>query len=261
MRYIVLIIVTALFASCTKVVDVDLNNAAPQLVVEGSVDNASPVATVALSRSVPFTTANVYPPVSGAAVSIKDITANINASLTEAPAGVYTTSLVPGIPGHTYRLTINAEGKTYTAESTMPPVTPVLDSVSFLHIITFGNDFINPVPNFLDPAGMSNYYSFIQAISGRPKKKLFVFDDRLSDGRYMTRQLVNDSAYIKAGDTVELEMRCVDAAVFNYLKELSGVDQNNGQPVSPGNPTSNISGGALGYFSAHSSQKKKAVAR
>jgi hypothetical protein len=54
-------------------------------------------------------------------------------------------------------------------------------------------------------------------------------------------------------------MRCIDKNVFEYFKQLSGLDPTNGQPTAPTNPVSNISGGALGYFSAHTTQKKKAI--
>jgi hypothetical protein len=54
-------------------------------------------------------------------------------------------------------------------------------------------------------------------------------------------------------------MLCIDNNVFEYFKQLSGLDPTNGQPTAPTNPISNISGGALGYFSAHTTQKKKAI--
>jgi hypothetical protein len=54
-------------------------------------------------------------------------------------------------------------------------------------------------------------------------------------------------------------MQCIDKNVFKYLEELSGQDATNGQPTSPADPTSNITNGALGYFSAHTIQRKKTV--
>jgi hypothetical protein len=56
-------------------------------------------------------------------------------------------------------------------------------------------------------------------------------------------------------------MRCIDKKVFDYLKQLSGLDPTNGQPTTPANPTSNISGGSLGYFSAHTVQRKKTIVK
>jgi hypothetical protein len=48
-------------------------------------------------------------------------------------------------------------------------------------------------------------------------------------------------------------MYCIDKNVYNYFFSLLQVTGNNGgfQSASPDNPITNISGGALGYFSAH----------
>ncbi len=252
--------VAVVLLSCTKVVEVDLRDAAPQLVIQGDITDAPGPYIVTLNKSVPYSSPNIFPVVSGASVRIEDVTAGVTNILTESTPGTYITNTLQGVQGHTYNLNIIAEGKNYTSTSTMPSPAPVFDSLTFQHIATFGLLFINSVPNFQDPTGIENYYQFIQNINGKAPKQIFVYDDRLSDGRYMARQLFNDSDYVKVGDTIQLEMQCIDKNVFNYFKELSGVDQNNGQPVSPGNPTSNIIGGALGYFSAHTSQKKKRIA-
>jgi hypothetical protein len=139
------------------------------------------------------------------------------------------------------------------------PKQVLLDSLTFQTNTGFGNSVTNVLPNFKDPANEYNAYQFLQSINGKLSKQIFVFDDRLSDGRYISRQLFNDSAYIQKLDTIQIEMQCLDKPVFNYFKELSGLDPTNGQPTSPANPTSNISNGALGYFSAHTVERKQVV--
>ncbi len=257
--YSALIVVMAL-ASCKKVVNININDAAPQLVIQGNVTNVPGITTVTISKTINYSQDNVFPTVSGALVTIKDSTAGITAPLNEITAGTYQTSVLQGIPGHTYLLSVLLNGTTYSASSTMAnPVT--LDSITFQINSGFGQTLINPLPNFQDPAGINNYYQFIQTINSKITKKIFVFDDRLSDGKYVSRQLFNDSAYIQPNDTVQLEMRCLDKNVYEYFKELSGSDPTNGQPTSPANPTSNITGGVLGYFSAHTTQQKKAIVK
>ncbi|MFC4231248.1 DUF4249 domain-containing protein [Parasediminibacterium paludis] len=256
-KYSLLIALTA-FAACTKVIDINLNDAAPQLVIQGNVTNQAGITTVSISKSVNYSQDNVFPTVSGAVVTIKDSTTGITTPLAEITPGIYQTATIVGTPGHIYLLNVLVNGATYKASSTMPsPVT--LDSITFQVNSGFGQTLINPMPNFQDPAGINNNYQFIQTINSKITKKIFVFDDRLSDGRYISRQLFNDSAYIQPKDTVQLEMRCIDKNVYEYFKQLSGLDPTNGQPTAPTNPVSNISGGVLGYFSAQTTQKKKAI--
>ena len=56
--------------------------------------------------------------------------------------------------------------------------------------------------NFQDPAGIANYYTFTEYVNGQAINQTFNFSDRLSDGKYIRRQLFNDSSYINPGDQV-----------------------------------------------------------
>ena len=57
------------------------------------------------------------------------------------------------------------------------------------------------------------------------------------------------------GDTIHVEMQCIDQNIYTYyiaVIQISG-DDGSGAGITPANPPSNISNGALGYFSAHTS--------
>ena len=58
----------------------------------------------------------------------------------------------------------------------------------------------------------------------------------------------------KKNDVLKFDMQFIDKKEYDYLTELS---RNIGQfSATPSNPTSNINNGALGFFKAHTSQKK-----
>ncbi len=250
-----------LASACTKVIDINLNDAAPQIVIQGAITNEAGPYTVKITRSISFNSDNVYPAVTGAIVVVTDDSTNAKDTLSESAAGIYSThAITNGIIGHTYHLYIKVGGVEYTATSTMPKQV-LLDTVTFQTNTGFGNSVTNAIPNFQDPPNGYNAYHFLQKVNGKPVKQIFVFDDRLSDGRYISRQLFNDSSYINDKDTVLLEMQCIDKPIFEYYKQLSGQDPTNGQPTSPANPTTNISNNALGYFSAHTVQRDTAVFR
>jgi len=155
-------------------------------------------------------------------------------------------------------LLVNADGLQYTASSTMP-ADVLLDSVSFALNTDFNNKKdINAVVNFQDPPGLGNYYQFIEYLNGKLIPDIFVFEDRLSDGRYIEEPLFNDSTYLRRGDTLLLKMYCVDKNIYNYFFSLSQVTGNNGfQSATPANPNTNLTGRALGYFSAHTVNRVK----
>lgn len=243
---------------CKKVIDVKLKNAATQIVITGNIDNRPGPYEVTISKTVDFNSDNIFPPVSDAIVKITGD--GVTDSLTEISPGVYSTHILQGKPGKAYSMYVSVEGKEYTATSTMPQ--PVrLDSIDFR---SGRKDALYAVANFKDPEGIPNYYQFIEYADGkkfRNGRGNSVFDDRLSDGRYINRLLYDDSSDIKSGIILTVQMNCIDKEVYSYLSELlqvSGGGEGFSSPT-PANPTSNITGGALGYFSAHTISARSIV--
>jgi hypothetical protein len=253
---VLLLFLTALF-SCKKVIQIDLNSAAPQIVIEGEITDTTGPYFITLSKTVNFSASNDFPPVSGATVQITDSNTAQTFTLTESSPGNYSTAALRGKSLHTYLLSVTAEGKSYKASSTMPAVVP-LDSVTFVANLDFNNkNAINAVVNFQDPPGVANDYRFIETLNGKVLPDIFVFEDRLSDGRDIRQTLYNDTSTLHTGDQLTVDMYCVDKKIYDYFFSLLQVTGNNGfQSASPANPNTNISNGALGYFSAHTIRSK-----
>src|ERR1022692_4666787 len=111
---LVFIIFYLAFSSCEKVINIDLNSVAPQIVVQGNITNQPGPYTVQLTQTVNFSEPNNFPAVSGAKVIIEDNAGNVD-TLTENPAGIYTGTRLTGTPGRSYALVLTANGKKYTA--------------------------------------------------------------------------------------------------------------------------------------------------
>ncbi|RTL47565.1 MAG: DUF4249 family protein [Sphingobacteriales bacterium] len=242
-----------LFFSCKKMINVDLKNAAPVLVIEGMVTNTSP-AQVLISKSVSFSADNVFPPVTDAVVSITDMRGNVY-QLVQTSPGTYVNNQLLGSPGATYRLQVVENGNTYTASSTMP-LQVNLDSLPVSNIIFAGKIIPIVQPQYNDPADVANYYWFIEYINRVENQRIFVWDDNLTNGGISTRPLIEPDSTINPGDTITVEMRCIDKPIYQYVRGLQDLQNN---AATPANPTSNISGGVLGYFSAHTRQRKSVI--
>ncbi|MDP4148617.1 MAG: DUF4249 domain-containing protein [Bacteroidota bacterium] len=249
------------FVACKKVVQVDLNNAAPQIVIEGEVTDMPGPYQVKISKTVPFGSGNNFPPVNGAIVRITDSTTGFTSALLENDSsGIYRTNAFVGQHGHTYLLSVNSEGMSYAASSAMPAAVR-LDSVNFVRNLDLNNKpAINAVANFQDPPGPGNKYQFTEFVNGVQVPQIFVFEDRLSDGRYIRNTLYNDTVRLHQNDTVLVRMNCIDRNIYDYFFTLLQISGNgNFQSASPANPNSNLSNGALGYFSAHTVSQKSLV--
>ena len=246
-------------SSCEKVIDVKLDSSANQVVIEGNITDQQGPQTIKISQSVPYTDSNVYPAVTGAEVTVTD-DAGGSWIFTEVQPGSYTFGSLKGVPGRTYTLHVNANNTTYTAMSTMPePV--ALDSLS-LDILTFGGDENKQVRvHYKDPENQINQYLYIMKINGVQAKRIFVENDRFTNGNDVTSLLFysgeNDDEDPKSDDQVEIEMQGIDKSIFKYWFSLTQQTQNGpAVGVTPGNPPSNINNNALGYFSAHTTEKK-----
>ena len=240
-------------SACQKTVHLNVGSTTPQLVITGEVTDQPPPYTVTLSNSEDFYSTNPYPSVSGAQVIIADQTLQQKDTLFETTTpGIYQTNSIVGTTGHTYGLTVNYSGKTYTAQSTMPQAVE-LDDISFYTQSYGKNQDIQPIPNFQDPPGVQNDYQFVLYVNNVRLPKTFVFSDRLSDGRYIHEPLNTDTSDLKAFDQLRIDMYCIDPNVYQYFFEVTQITDPGAQAANaaPGNPTTNITGGALGIFSAH----------
>ncbi len=256
MKKIILLFVIAsaiLVSSCQKVIELDLNSEDPKIVIEANISDQPGPYTVRISKTVNFSETNVFPAVNGATVIISDNVGNTE-TLVETSPGVYQTTTTQGVPGRTYFLNVAAENKTYTAQSTMPTLV-TLDSLLLEQNAFFGSYLI--IPLFLDPAGKGNYYRCLQTINSVRVTESFLYNDDFSDGLINGQPILNFTDSIVTGDTVSVELQCIDKPVYLYF--FSMLQTTTGQTGAPANPVSNISNNALGYFNAHTSRRKEVV--
>jgi hypothetical protein len=249
------IILNLCVSSCQKVIDLELNTSSSQIVIQGNIyDHAGPY-TVKISKSVNFDESNVYPAVIGAMVVISD-NAGYSDTLTEASSGIYITSVLQGVPGRTYTLTVKTDGQTYTASSTMPYAVDI--NFIYMENSLFGNEKQVTI-DFTDPANIDNYYRLIEFINNIQQDQFYTGSDKLYQGEEISYSIMsqdNDSK-LESGDKVTIWLESIDKGVYEYFRQ-AGSD---GQSASPANPTSNISNGALGYFNACSVSTKFIIAK
>ena len=238
--------------SCQKVINIDLNSVSPQMVIEGNITDQPGRDTVSLSQTVNFSETNVFPPVTGANVTITDDLGNTE-MLTEVSSGKYVTSSIHGTPGRTYTLSVTANGKTYTANSKMP--VPVNIDTLINKQEGFGHE-TSWSARFVDPAGTDNYYALFLKINNVVQSNFSSADDHLRDGDTIDMRIpIPRDLTLNPGDSVTVILESIDKNVREYFRLLRQLNRNGIQSAPPANPVNNIKG-ALGYFSAHADRKK-----
>lgn len=259
--FIVLVLVFV-FASCTEIIDVDINSVEQQIVVEANIglnENAS----VWLSRTIKVDNAGVFPRVTGAKIKLTDSDGNSEILTETSWAGNYISMNMIGKPKQTYKIEIIAEDKTITSLSTIPNKVPI-DSFKVTRSIYPGGgpslspsmpaDFYEIKVKFTDPPQEKNYYHMLLSVNDVTQSGNYIYDDRLTNGSQMEGFLLIYNPLMKAGDKIQVEMRCVDKSVYDYFSSLRSSGGPGGS--SPSNPATNLKGSLLGYFSAHTVERK-----
>jgi hypothetical protein len=238
-------------SSCTKVIDVNLNSNDPQYVIEGAVTLGETTHQLKISKTLNIAESITFPTVDNAIVVLSDDLGNSHVMTLVAP-GIYQASNFNVSEGRTYSVSVTIDSKNFKASGTIPQNVTIDTLTSFP--FNFGPSSINAiVPVRHDIAGIHNYYQFNLFEKGRQKKGVFIQTDDYNDGNIMLEPIFADS--IDNGDTITVEMYCIDKPVYKYFYTLL---QNINGSI-PANPTSNFSGGCLGYFSARTKCVKQVV--
>ncbi|MGV3603026.1 MAG: DUF4249 family protein [Dyadobacter fermentans] len=248
--------VILVFTSCEKVVELDYKGNQSKIVIEGNITNQPGPYFVRIQKSIPLTQTGAYPTIDNAFVTISD-NAGTTDTLIAQGGGNYQTTRLKGVEGRTYTLTVRAEEQTYTAQSTMQAGI-TLDAVRIEEVVFVGETEFYVIPEYNDPAEKGNNYRFELSVNDKLLNQHFIQNDEVKNGVKNTARLeISDDADItlKRGDLISVKMQCVDARVGHYYKTLALIgDSGPGGGITPSNPQSNISGGALGIFSAHTTQ-------
>lgn len=244
---------TVFSLSCEDVIDINLNDADPQLVIVGTISNRVVEQQVTIRRTVAFDVAQPHEPVSGAAVTVVDGAGAVFHYREESP-GVYVTAF-RGREGVRYDLSVQVDGQSFTASSTMPQLITA-DSIGTGVRTIFGEEQKFISLRYADPIGVPNYYRYLWRINNGPSTMLRVSTDKFNDGKYVNEDLMDFDTELVAGDSVTIWMQCVDLATYDFW---NAVQSTNPGTAAPANPPSPYGNGALGYFSAYAESEMATV--
>jgi hypothetical protein len=287
------IIITSVFLllSCEKNIDFNLKNADDVLVVDAQIENGQ-VPNVILTKSFDFFS-RITPDilfnsfVRNAEVTIsngvlvhkmKEYSVPLGAGYSFNYYSIDSANLATAFVGQfnkQYTLTIKAEGKEYTAKTSIPLLTKFPDSLWFKPAP------LNPDSNArvlatrtTDPQGLGNYIRYFT----KKNREVYlpgensVFDDAVIDGTSYellvdpgidrNNRVPRDSNFFKRGDTVTVKLCNIDKPTYTFWSSWEFAQQSIGNPFAqPNKVVGNISNGALGAFYGYAAWYKTIIAK
>jgi hypothetical protein len=246
-------LIITFLSSCEKVIDLELKDSEPVVVIYGDINDQTDNQYVRISRTYSFTEPNKFNAVTGARVIVTTQAGSV-INYSEITPGVYQSPKFRGRTGVSYTLDVTVDGKKFTAVSTMPQKV-ILDSLNFREVSFFGKNSLHLVANFLDPKDIQNQYRYVLSVKSKVVEDV-VSEDRFNDGNTVANTIYHELNDLEPGDDIELDLQCIDRNVYRYYYAFGQYLGEGGPPVAPANPPSNISNGALGIFSVHTSSKR-----
>lgn len=275
-KSLILVSSVFVFTSCEKVIDIDLNNIEPEVVIEATITDTEGPYLIYLSKTGDYFEPGEYPAISNGLVIISDDQGVIDTCI-EIEPGVYQTNNIKGKSDHYYSLYVEIEGKTYTAETYMPEKVE-LDSITYMYTNALspgGDDGYLMKCQFVDPMGQENYYRIKTYKNGElfiePGNEIVIWNDVLFDGVNADIPAKRGGDMFSLNDTISIELLTIDNKMFQYYTSLinslasgSGGMESMGKNMiigaaAPTNPPTNLTNGAVGYFAAYCVSKQSII--
>jgi hypothetical protein len=236
---------------------VDLDTAAPKLVIDASIDwikgTAGNEQKIKLSTTTGYYS-TAFPTVSGADIVITN-SANTVFSFRENPGtGEYFCTDFHPVIGEAYTLRVVLNGETYTATETCTGVPDIENNIVQNNTGGFRGDEVEIKYFYQDNGNEENYYLHrVQSpVSAFPDYK--AKDDGKSQGNLM-QEIFSDED-LKAGDMINIRLYGISRRYYDYFRKLltaSGASKGPFQTI-PGSVRGNIinqthfENFAYGYF-------------
>lgn len=244
-----------LFSACEDTVTLDLETDEPKIVVDAEIlwekGTAGNEQTIKISKTAPYYN-NTTPKVSGAQVRIENRDGDVF-TFNETEAGNYVCNNFVPVIDMDYTLYVTAEGQSFTAVEKLTAVTPI-DRVEQETVKdAVGDEFIEVVFYYKDPADQVNYYltDFKSSYLLFPEYNLS--RDEFFNGNEMDTRFTDDDK-IKPGITYDITHRGISKNFYNYMNLILEVYGGSPFSIPPGNIRGNIvntsdsNNFAFGYF-------------
>ena len=289
--YIVLVSIIAIiiFSSCTAPIDIKTRNSEPVIVIYGQITDEFKNQYIRITSSSPYFDEKMSPTISGAIVQVTSTDGDLFRFYEEKDGYYISENCFAAKVGTTYNLTVevdfdkDGEIETYEASTTILPVTPV-DSVNVKPINIMG--YRHFALNFYmqDPPETENFYLCIfyinDSLTNNKLSQYLFTDDRMYNGEYIDGATITyfedatdeknltapraeeeGNYMVNPGDKIRLQLLNIEKGYYHFIYESISVKYGEnpffGGP--PSNISTNISNGAVGFFTGFSLQEHTTI--
>jgi len=229
-KKILSLLVLISLVSCEDVVDVNLDTAAPRLVIDANIlwqkGTSGNEQVIKLSTTSDYFS-NVIPPVLGATVFVTNSSATVFNFIDVQNNGQYVcTNFIPVI-NETYTLTVQVNGITYIATDKLL-ATPSIENVQQTTVQGVIGDIIQVKFFFQDNGSEDNDY--LVTVQKEPEviPELGVIEDRFFQGNQMFGFYSDEE--LEVGNNLQFKLQGITRRYYNYMSKLINITSSGGNP-------------------------------
>lgn len=215
-KWIIIVVLASLF-NCEDVIEVDLNEAEPRLVIEASINwlknTSGNEQEIKLTLSAPFFDGEV-PPANGAIINITDSNNNVFDFIELENSGIYKNSIFIPVINESYNLSVIYEGEVYTATETLKSVVPI-DFIEQKNDGGFSGEEIEVKAFYTDPADEENYYFFEFLNDTNTIPSLEVYEDRFTNGNQIFGFYSDEG--LESGNIIRIRNHGVSDSFYEFM--------------------------------------------
>lgn len=246
-----------LFTSCEEVIELELEDSSPRLVIEANGDMNTGTCTVHITQTNSFYETGNPPAVENASLELTD-EQGTNYTFSSLHKGVYQATNIDFQAGENYQLTVIDENGLRYEAGTQAPFSTELDSLQWEEQAFGIRDTFFQVDAFWqDPTDAVNFYRIRLFIEEELQaNEYLLYTDEFEDGEYYRRFL---RYMFEEGDQARIQLMSIDKATYDYFLQLSDIQGQGLDAAIPFNPQGNFNNDALGYFGVNYTSELEVV--
>jgi len=221
--FLIVLLTSLFFASCEKVVDVDLDTAPPKLVIEAAITWEK--GTTGNEQTIKLTTTTGYfenkiPTVSGAIIYIENSKKERFNFIEIKKTGQYSCINFTPVIDEQYTLTVISRGSRYIGTETLKSVAPITRIEQNNQGGFTGKD-IEIKAFYTDPADADNFYLYKYLYSNKVKSTFYVDEDKFFNGNEFFS--LSDDEDLIIGNEIEIKHYGISKQYYNYMNILVSI--------------------------------------
>lgn len=238
--YLLFLAVIISFASCEDIIEIDVQDSEPKIVVDALLNVVEQTATVRLSKTTPLYSTDTTVVDLNATVSIVDEAGN-STPLSQVTVGEYVASDLNVQAGQDMTLVVEVDNEIYSGSAIVPEFVELAKVDTLQTAFTFGDTtvvFYQVAMEWIDILDVDNFYRLQSYVNDTLETgQYFLYADTQNNGIAMNRPIMS---FYQPGQNITLELYSTNESYYDFYLQVASIQEQGFGGTTPFNPQGNM---------------------